>query len=195
MVHPLRTLRSVMRNSASVQWAGARVARYPQWKIVPPQMPVPSWLWSEFFKYWHLKKENIVEHMNKRESWRWHKSHFHQPILGLRVEDAQGPDTWSCTCVSFTGDVMLTASGLRRLSCLAHLSYLRKYERRRVGSRVIFIYIYILNILFIFIYFWLYWVFIAVHGLSLVVASGVYSLVLVHRLLIAVASLIVEHGL
>ena len=70
MVHPLRTLRSVMRNSASVQWAGARVARYPQWKIVPPQMPVPSWLWSEFFKYWHLKKENIVEHMNKRESWR-----------------------------------------------------------------------------------------------------------------------------
>ena len=90
---------------------------------------------------------------------------------------------------------MLTASGLRRLSCLAHLSYLRKYERRRVGSRVIFIYIYILNILFIFIYFWLYWVFIAVHGLSLVVASGVYSLVLVHRLLIVVASLIVEHGL
>ena len=29
--------------------------------------------------------------------------------------------------------------------------------------------------IYIFIYFWLHWVFIAVHGLSLVVASGGYS--------------------
>ena len=97
--------------------------------------------------------------------------------------------------VSFIGDVMLAASsGLRWLSCLAHLSYLRRYERR-VGPRVIYICIYLYFKNFIFIYFWLYWIFIAVHGLSLVVAPGGYPLVVVHRLLIAVASLIVEHGL
>ena len=38
----------------------------------------------------------------------------------------------------------------------------------------------------LFIYFWLSWVFVAVHGVSLVAASG---------LLIVVASLIAEHGL
>ena len=38
----------------------------------------------------------------------------------------------------------------------------------------------------LFIYFWLRWVFVAAHGLSLVAVSG---------LLIAVASLVVEHGL
>ena len=41
---------------------------------------------------------------------------------------------------------------------------------------------------YLFIYFWL-------HGLSLVSECGGYSLVMVHQLLIAVASLIVEHGL
>ena len=45
------------------------------------------------------------------------------------------------------------------------------------------------------IYLWLYWVFIAVHGLSLVVAGRNYSLVAVHGLLIGVVSLVAEHGL
>ena len=38
--------------------------------------------------------------------------------------------------------------------------------------------------------FWLSWVFVAAEGLSLVVASGGYSLVLVHKLLSSVASLV-----
>ena len=41
---------------------------------------------------------------------------------------------------------------------------------------------------------WLHWVFVVLHGLSLVAASGNYTLVEVGRLLIAKASL-VEHGL
>ena len=47
----------------------------------------------------------------------------------------------------------------------------------------------------LFIYFCLCPVFVDAHGLSLVVASGVYTLVAEHRLLIAVPSLIAEHGL
>ena len=43
--------------------------------------------------------------------------------------------------------------------------------------------------------FWLCWVFIAAHRLSLVLASRGCSLVAVFRLLIAVASLVVESGL
>ena len=46
----------------------------------------------------------------------------------------------------------------------------------------------------LFIYFWLRWVFVAAHGLSLVAASGGYSAA-VRGLLIAVASLVAEHGL
>ena len=38
--------------------------------------------------------------------------------------------------------------------------------------------------------FWLHWVFIVVHGLSLMVASGGCSLIAVHRLLVAVACLV-----
>ena len=48
---------------------------------------------------------------------------------------------------------------------------------------------------FLFISFWLHWVFIVAHRLSLVAASGGYSLVVVHGLLIAVASLVAEHRL
>ena len=44
-----------------------------------------------------------------------------------------------------------------------------------------------------FIYFWLLWVFIAVRGLSLIAMSRGYSLV--RRLLITLASLVVELGL
>ena len=51
--------------------------------------------------------------------------------------------------------------------------------------------IYIFNL---FIYLWLCWVFVAVRGLSLVAGSGLLFVV-VHGLLIAVASLVAEHGL
>ena len=44
-----------------------------------------------------------------------------------------------------------------------------------------------------FIYFWLLWVFVAVRGLSLIAMSRGYSLV--RRLLITLASLVVELGL
>ena len=47
---------------------------------------------------------------------------------------------------------------------------------------------------FKFIYFWLRLFFVAVRGLSLVAVSGGYS-VTVGELLIAVASLVAEHGL
>ena len=45
-----------------------------------------------------------------------------------------------------------------------------------------------------FFFFWLHWVFVAVRVLSLVVASGGYSIV-VRGLLIVVASLVAEHKL
>ena len=45
------------------------------------------------------------------------------------------------------------------------------------------------------IYFWLHWVFFVVHRLSLVVVSRAYSLTVMLGLLIAVASLVVEHRL
>ena len=46
-----------------------------------------------------------------------------------------------------------------------------------------------------FIYLLLRWVLVAVRGLSLVAASGGYCFVAVRGLLIAMASLVVEHGL
>ena len=56
-----------------------------------------------------------------------------------------------------------------------------------------FIFLFFKNL---FIYFWLCWVFIAAGGLSLVAASGgCSSLRCTQGLLIAVASLVVEHGL
>ena len=51
------------------------------------------------------------------------------------------------------------------------------------------------NFLKRFVYFWLCWVSIAVHGLSLVQSCGRYSLVVVHGLLIAMASFVSEHRL
>ena len=47
----------------------------------------------------------------------------------------------------------------------------------------------------LFIYFWFHWVFTAVHGLSLIAVNRGYSPAAVCRLLIAVASLVVAHGL
>ena len=58
----------------------------------------------------------------------------------------------------------------------------------------IFIYLFIFINLFI-IYFWLCWVIVAARGLSLVVASRGYSSSRYTGLLIAVASLVAEHGL
>ena len=49
--------------------------------------------------------------------------------------------------------------------------------------------------IYVFIYFCLLWVFVAVHGLSLVVDSVGYLLAAVHGLLIVVASLVEEHWL
>ena len=52
------------------------------------------------------------------------------------------------------------------------------------------------NFKIVFVYlFELHWVFVAARGLSLVVESRGYSLVVVCRQPIAVASLVVEHGL
>ena len=48
--------------------------------------------------------------------------------------------------------------------------------------------------LLLFVYFWLCWVFFAAHRLSLVAASGDYSLVAVRGLLIEVASLVELSG-
>ena len=45
------------------------------------------------------------------------------------------------------------------------------------------------------IYFWLCWIFVAACGLSLVVASGGYSLVAVRGLLIEMASPVVQQEL
>ena len=58
----------------------------------------------------------------------------------------------------------------------------------------IFLMISVLFLTDLFIFFWLYGVFVAACGLSLVAGSGGYSLAAVSRLLIAVASL-VEHRL
>ena len=49
-----------------------------------------------------------------------------------------------------------------------------------------FFFFFLINLFILFIYFWLRWAFGAAHGLSLVAASG---------LLVALASLVAEHGL
>ena len=51
-----------------------------------------------------------------------------------------------------------------------------------------------LKISFIYL-FWLHWVFVAMSGLSLVAVSGGYAPAVIHRFLITVASLVVEHRL
>ena len=47
----------------------------------------------------------------------------------------------------------------------------------------------------VFIYSWLHWIFVAALKLSLIALGGDYCLIVMHRLLIVVASLVVEHGL
>ena len=58
-------------------------------------------------------------------------------------------------------------------------------------SRIIFL----INLFILFIYFWLHRVFVAAHGLSLVGGERGLLFVAVHGLLVAVASLVVEHRL
>ena len=50
-------------------------------------------------------------------------------------------------------------------------------------------------IYFLFIYFWLHWVFVVARGLFFSCSEWGLLLVAVRRLLIAVASLVAEHGL
>ena len=58
-----------------------------------------------------------------------------------------------------------------------------------------FFFFFLKDFIFIYLFIWLCWVIIAARGLSLVVASGGYSFVVVGGLLITVASLVAEHGL
>ena len=53
----------------------------------------------------------------------------------------------------------------------------------------------LINLFILFIYFWLRWVFVAACGLPLVAASGGLLFLAMRGLLIAVASLVAEHGL
>ena len=55
--------------------------------------------------------------------------------------------------------------------------------------------IFLTHFKYLVIYFWLRWVFVAAGGLSLVAASGGLFFLPVPGLLIAVASLVAEHGL
>ena len=54
---------------------------------------------------------------------------------------------------------------------------------------------FLINVFILLICFWLHWVFVAVRRLSLVAESGGLLSVVVRGLLIAVASLVAEHGL
>ena len=49
--------------------------------------------------------------------------------------------------------------------------------------------------MYVYLFIWLLWLFVAMCGLSIVAASGGYSLDAVHRLLIAMASLVAERGI
>ena len=68
-----------------------------------------------------------------------------------------------------------------------------------MGNGALFCFVFIdycgLNLFIILIYFWLHWVFIAVRGLFSSCGKRGLLLVAVHGLLIAVASLLAEHGL
>ena len=84
---------------------------------------------------------------------------------------------------------------------LKNLSSHKEYGRRVLGFGLVVKGSFSLTLKFsdfFFFYlfiFWLHWVFAGVHRLSLVAASRGYSLVVVHRLLTAVASPVSEHEL
>ena len=96
----------------------------------------------------------------------------------------------------FWGHVLpfLLGVGLGRLFSKSPLPWCKTRVWRLKFHMVVFQSLY-LFIFKIYSYFWLRWVFVALRGLSLVVASGGYSLVVNHGLLIAVASPVAEHGL
>ena len=57
------------------------------------------------------------------------------------------------------------------------------------------LFFFLFNKFILFIYFWLCWVFVAAHGLSLVVVSRGLLFIAVCGLLIAMTSPVAEHGL
>ena len=63
-----------------------------------------------------------------------------------------------------------------------------------VEIKAFLIYLFIIKFV-LHIYFWLHWVFVAAHGLFSSCSEQGLLFVAVHRLLIAVASLVAEHGL
>ena len=93
---------------------------------------------------------------------------WHAAVHGVRKSQTQLNENNGILCVSL-------------LSCV-------------FGNQVCVFYFLISACFFKFINFWLCSVFFGAHGLSLVVVSRGYSLVVELRLLIAVASLVVEHG-
>ena len=82
-------------------------------------------------------------------------------------------------------------SNLLLLYFIFSLKFLKFYQKNRQYRSFFFFYKFILFIY----YFCLRWVFVAARWLSLVAASRGYSFVAVRGLLIAVASLVAEHGL
>ena len=64
----------------------------------------------------------------------------------------------------------------------------------REGESIQVLFLFFFFSFFMYLFFCPCWVFVAVHGLSLVAVSGGYSFVVVHGLLIAVASFAAEHG-
>ena len=81
------------------------------------------------------------------------------------------------------------------------LDYCKKCCYKHWGALIFFklylfqFFIILLFFFKLFIYFWLCWVFVAAHGVSLIVASKGLLFILVHRLLIAVACPVGEHRL
>ena len=75
---------------------------------------------------------------------------------------------------------------------LLNLSYTEGHIYRSTDT--LFQFFVFVFLIYLFIYFWLCWIFVAVHGLSLVAASSA-TLRCSGRLLIVVASPVVEHRL
>ena len=105
---------------------------------------------------------------------------------------------WLCwVFVSVRGLSPVAASGGHSSSRCADLvtgSYSLHPHQHLVLSLVFFCFCFDKFIYYFIYLFWLHWVFVAVHGLSLVAASGGHF-VEESGPLIAVASLVVEHGL
>ena len=88
-----------------------------------------------------------------------------------------------------------TSSHLYSYTCHPVSPVLISWEVFEARNHVLFCLFIFLNFYYLFTYLWLCWVFTVAHMLSPVVASGGYSLLAVHGLLTAVASLDAEHGL